>query len=806
MDGFHDTTTAGVTELRVHGVSGTPPADILNHPHPRQVCGDDEAGFYRRWWPGGQPTGQDADLPGVRRREAYAWGGLTSGGKTIALWLLLLPFALVNLAYFMLPRPAPRSADGTPSRWAILLRDVAEAGLRLYALLLTGALVGAVTRAAVDLVGWQCAAAGRGCTLPEAPSWVQWLNALWPEEISPRLALTALVPFAVVVLLWVIGRRTWMRDEGTAMPSNGAESTSALLAQPRLWHGEGPVGRLRALHLAFALGSIGLVVALPYTGIGVGLALTLANAGVQVAAVLLVLLPGVARRVNPRSDSGRPWLDGVCVVVRWAGLGAFVVTFLVALNGLPNGAPAYRLPTGVLGQVTFALTVGVALLLLAAVLGLALMDRQREARRPVGGMASWFVLMAATACVNALGLGVVFWTASFFGVPDSMNTGISAGGPGRRLFLGDETWWTASLLPVVGAGAVVAGVVLVCVRLRVAAALASELTEQYGAENQTTVARMWALASLTDKAGLVLGVLSGFGLAGFAVVTVIYQLNLLIPVGGVAGLMATLGSWALAALLVGLVLLGRRAYSDNGLRRTIGISWDICTFWPRAIHPLAPPCYTERVIPDLLRRLRTLAPGDTDRVLLSGHSQGSVIAVAAIMQLDPEMKKRVSLLTHGSPLRRLYAAFFPAYFGPECLKEVAKVPWINLYRRSDPIGGPIFHRIPDAAAAPEEAGEPARAPGSITGPVTEWATAATTASDTGPLMGSVTRPASGHVVDRHCWDPARPEHGERLPLAYWHSDYWLDPAYQESVALLTARPGGPAVTVTRVTAPDQVGS
>ncbi|MBB5084150.1 hypothetical protein [Nonomuraea endophytica] len=798
MDGFHDTTTAGVTELRVHGVSGTPPADILNHPHPRQVCGDDEAGFYRRWWPGGQPTSPDADLPGIRRREAYAWGGLTSGGKTIALWLLLLPFALVNLAYFMLPRPA------AASRWGVLLRNVAEAGLRLYALLLTGALVGAVTKSAVDLIGWQCAAAGRGCTLPGAPSWVQWLNALWPREISPRLALTALVPFAVVVLLWVIGRRTWKRDEATDMPSNGAEPAAALLAQPRLWHGEAPVGRLRALHLAFALGSIGLVVALPYTGTGVGLALTLANAGVQVAAVLLVLLPGVARRVNPRSGSDGRGLDVVCVVVRWAGLGAFVVTFLVALNGLPNGAPAYRLPTGVLGQVQFALTLGVALLLLAVVLGLALMDRQPEARRPVGGMASWFVLMAATACVNALGLGVVFWTASFFGVPDSMNTGITAAGPGRRLFLGDETWWTAALLPVVGVGAVVVGIVLVGVRLKVAAELGPKLAKQYGAENQATVAHMWALASLTDKAGLVLGVLSGFGLVGFAVVTVIYQRNLLIPVGGVAGLMATLGSWALAALLVGLVLLGRRAYSDNGLRRTVGILWDICTFWPRAIHPLAPPCYTERVIPDLLSRLRTLAPGDTDRVLLSGHSQGSVIAVAAIMQLPPQMKKRVSLLTHGSPLRRLYAAFFPAYFGPDCLKEVAReVKWINLYRRSDPIGGPIFHRIPNAAADPEET---PRKQGSITGHVTEWATAELTESATGPLMGSVTRPASGHVVDRHCWDPARPEHGERLPIAYWHSDYWLDPAYQESVAILTERPGGPAVTVARVAAPDQVSS
>ncbi|MEV4116899.1 hypothetical protein [Nonomuraea sp. NPDC049695] len=155
MDGFLDEICGGVTELRVHGVSGTPPEGMLNHPHPhpRMVTGDGTTGFYRRWSTDGRPHGEHADVPGSRHREAYAWGGLTSGGRTIALWLLLLPFALANLSYFMLRRP-PRGA----------LRHVTEAAQRLFALLLTGTLVGAVTRASVDLIGWQCTAAGRACT------------------------------------------------------------------------------------------------------------------------------------------------------------------------------------------------------------------------------------------------------------------------------------------------------------------------------------------------------------------------------------------------------------------------------------------------------------------------------------------------------------------------------------------------------------------------------------------------------------------------------------------------------------------
>lgn len=64
------------------------------------------------------------------------------------------------------------------------------------------------------------------------------------------------------------------------------------------------------------------------------------------------------------------------------------------------------------------------------------------------------------------------------------------------------------------------------------------------------------------------------------------------------------------------------------------VLWDLGTFWPRATHPLAPPCYTERVIPELLRRVGHLAPQDDDIVVLSAQSQGSVIAAALVLQLS----------------------------------------------------------------------------------------------------------------------------------------------------------------------------
>ena len=46
-------------------------------------------------------------------------------------------------------------------------------------------------------------------------------------------------------------------------------------------------------------------------------------------------------------------------------------------------------------------------------------------------------------------------------------------------------------------------------------------------------------------------------------------------------------------------------------------------------------------------------------------------------------------MTFGSPLRRLYARNFPAYFGTGALPRLSQRQsprWINLWARSDPIG------------------------------------------------------------------------------------------------------------------------
>ncbi|NEA38303.1 DUF2974 domain-containing protein, partial [Streptomyces sp. SID11385] len=217
-------------------------------------------------------------------------------------------------------------------------------------------------------------------------------------------------------------------------------------------------------------------------------------------------------------------------------------------------------------------------------------------------------------------------------------------------------------------------------------------------------------AALTDRAPALLGLGAAGTLLLGAVALVGAWTSGEVPGEATAGLPAAvhglaqtcqaLGSWltGLAALL--FLAFGRRAYRDPNARRTIGILWDVGTFWPRAAHPFAPPCYAERAVPDLTWRMATWTARTGGRLVLSGHSQGSVLAAAAAWQLPPRVRGRIALLTYGSPLERLYGRWFPAHFGPTALAglhtDVAH--WTNLYRATDPIGGPV--RVPGVDHAP----------------------------------------------------------------------------------------------------------
>ncbi|MGP8303302.1 hypothetical protein ACTPOK_36305 [Streptomyces inhibens] len=690
-------------ELLVHGVGGTTPQEMLRDPRVQLITGDDTAACYRRTEDADAEQRPD-DYRGEPVREAYCWSNLTSGNGARALWLILLPFMVANLAHWM--RPA-----APPEHRAQRIYDLL---VRILALTLTVLLAAAACEVALDLTAWQCA----GTTVCVAgKSWLGFLspdNSGWWSAPGRRLALASVVPLLVIGFLSWLSHRTWSAYESASPPPRlpgssrytpVAERTA--LSLDGFWYGRRLVARLRAAHTTAGVLTIAVVLlaagakADRRTGGYTALALTgraLTALVVLLAVATLVVVWRTARsEAAPDDESDR-------LIVRALPFAALGVLALIAVHtgwARPEARSHGPLPGAAAfgGIAVFQGLVVLALAVTAWVLQRAARDDARTALRGMGGPA---VALLACAVGGVLSGGVAQRFADWMdggATPGQVDAPI----PGPPVLLS----WQASVIPallvVVAVVAVLAAIRVVIVRGRVAKDVPGlyDPREHPDARRTKRIAGTIAGAGLTDAAPVLV--------AATAAVT------LVLGAGAVAGAWLTerapgratagappvvhaaaetaesLGSWLMSAGVILLIAMGRRAYRDHSARRTIGILWDVGTFWPRAAHPFAPPCYAERAVPDLTWRMATWTERFDGRLVISGHSQGSVLAAAAVWQLDLVTRSRVALLTYGSPLERLYGRWFPAFFGPPALTGLHREmdDWRNLWRFTDPIGGPI---------------------------------------------------------------------------------------------------------------------
>ncbi|MFF9525482.1 hypothetical protein ACF1DV_26395 [Streptomyces achromogenes] len=748
-------------ELLVHGVGGTTPEKMLGDPRTVRVSGDDTAAVFRRAEDvedvedvedtgeagalGPAPAGRDPRRGLVR--EAYVWCNLTSGDGSRALWLLLLPFMVVNLAHWM--RPAAPGRPRTVRLYGLLVR--------LTALTLTVLLVAAVCEVALDLVAWQCASAPAcvrrhswlGFLAPAAPGAPAGAGGWWSAP-GRRLVLAAAVPAALTGLLWYLSHRTWRayeshrplspdaepdpdtepdpnateREPDAAAERDDPDATGpdaearpdprgSALARPGFWYGRRLVARLRAAHTAAGLLTVAAAVTVPAArfdrrpgGAAVldvlGWALLAALATGAVAVVWVVCRRGRSeRRLDRRLDRH---------LVRRLKLGALAL-LLLALLYAGWSRPGWQSTGGLPGASAFGILMlaqGVVIVALAVVARI-LYRRRPDPRAGMRGLGGPAVALLACALGGVISGGVAQRVADWLD-----GTRALLAGPPALLT------WQASVIPALLAVLLVLCAALAVRTARLARAERARVRREYPGEpgdpsRTRAIAHARAMATLTDSVPLVVAVLTATTLVLGAVALAGAAATGETPDGAahrtphlvqaVAETSQALGSWLVGLGFVLFVTWGRRAYKDASARRTIGILWDVGTFWPRAAHPFAPPCYAERAVPDLTWRMVTWTRRTGGRLVLSGHSQGSVLAAAAAWQLPPSVRTRVALLTYGSPLERLYGRWFPAHFGPPALAALHRdiACWRNLYRRTDPIGGPV--RIP-AGTAPEVDHEP----------------------------------------------------------------------------------------------------
>ncbi|MER6618330.1 hypothetical protein [Streptomyces xantholiticus] len=722
-------------ELLVHGVGGATPQDMLGDPRTVRISGDEKAAVYRR-----TDDAEAEGSPGAHRDrpipEAYCWSNLTSGNGARALWLLLLPFMVVNLAHWM--RPRARGMRRTTRLYGALVR--------LVALSLTVLLTAAACEVALDLLAWQCAGSAE-CSGDR--SWLGFMSAAqggWWSQPGRRLALASVVPAALVALLWYLSNRTWSAYEsqrppvGDAADDQGEEEDAEdaedggraasgeadcgaaddaaqpapvvrpALGRPGFWYGRRLVARLRAAHTAAGF----LTVAAGVAGAAArhdraAQDVLLKTCGVLLEGALVVggtaVLVVVCRRGRSerRIDAG---LDRAAVrCLPGAALALLALSLLYASWSRPGWASSATLP----GEVTFRVIVLAqgALVVALAVAARLLHRRARPPRTVLHGLGGPAVAMLACALGGVMTGGVAQRVADWIDGPGTPGMDGEGSIPGPPVLLS----WQASVIPVLLVVLLIPAMLLVVRTWLVARRLAPQVEAEYfdGAPGEgrrdavrtRRIAGTRARAALTDVAPLMVGVVSGATLLLGAGALGGSWLSGEVPgrsfgerglAESAAETAQALGSWLVGFGFILFVTMGRRAYRDASARRTIGILWDVGTFWPRAAHPFAPPCYAERAVPDLTWRVCTWTARTGGRLVISGHSQGSVLAAAAVWQLPPATRRRVALLTYGSPLERLYGRWFPAYFGPKALLELSSEVdcWRNLWRRTDPIGGPML--------------------------------------------------------------------------------------------------------------------
>lgn len=246
-----------ILDIRVHGVSNSPPAEMLESAPDaiERVDGDSLGSFWAR---------KDKSVAdGVTTTHAFSWGAQTrTGGGALAAigrafvhvgWLLLLPYALANLAYWT--REIRPQADGTTRAWH---GDTGSGTVRVFGLVLTLIAVAAFCSVAIDLVAVQCYrgtadSADEVCTA--LPSLFDGLRAF---DVDSRAALLGLVPVLVIVVLYAIARSGRVRFEarietfGKQIGSQG-DAGRPLLATRGFWAGARSRETSEWLHVAGSL-------------------------------------------------------------------------------------------------------------------------------------------------------------------------------------------------------------------------------------------------------------------------------------------------------------------------------------------------------------------------------------------------------------------------------------------------------------------------------------------------------------------------------------------------------------------------
>lgn len=590
-----------VRELRIHGVGGSPGEALLGlrSRDDAVVVGEGRGTVF---------LARRADREG-RNVEGYDWGALTSSSPLQPLWILLLPFTLLNVAGWMHP-----SFESAKRRQIDLIRGLVQ----VLGILLTVTWTLWTAILLVDLVGYQLVA------------------RLWGEGWSGLGVVAGIVATggAMFALFW-IGRSTKKEFEARApVPDVLADDGT-----PRRWE---PEESLRSP--AFFSHE---------KAVDTGLSLHLIAAGIALCAVAIKSVAAFG--------SNRLLLGQLFTPIGGLQIGLLILLALASWStgGQVPGTRQPRMRAAVAATIAVALTNGCfsALVLLVGRQVIAEVNAgPASIEKPWGPELALLDIFLLVALVWAVFGAVFVWRWARSGTAGD---------------LAARTSWIGEELDGVEPS------------YRMKVARTRGLAEAGH--------RADALLSFFASSFLIFGIIAASMRADPSLNPLLW-----LQPPDATDLGFRVAQWALPAAVVAAIALVRRSASTVRLRRTIGILWDVLTFWPRRFHPFAVRPYTERAVPEFQGRINHHVQAGR-RVLVSAHSQGSVIAFAALASLQEQKLTSVALITYGCPVTTLYGALFPAYFGDADIQDLrekilgdAEMGWWNFWRKTDPIGGPVF--------------------------------------------------------------------------------------------------------------------
>lgn len=562
-----------MVEIRVHGVSGTPPRDMLDDPHPLAVGGDDVARFYRR------RPGLGSVRP-ARIIEAFHWGRMTAGSSSKALWLVLVPLALINVARFTLPMraptdppdptaagsaPAPGAASGAASGAAQPTketgkgaRQVAEGVLRLLGLALTLMLLYTVTASAIDLIAWQCGGTPR-CL--DTNGWLPFAKD-GGTPYALRLLPALLAPAALILLFWWFGRLVYLYPPadttgGThAMPAGRWRDGVGSLGATWFWEPTPRTANLKVLHTTAGMALLTWLLAAstagaPFPDLRADPLPDLPVLVLKIASWVAIVLLGLAalavaigsEQLNrTEGESFRPDASGrdpfdlpvPLALLRWLTLIVLVVAAAAAawVGWRPAHGGGGTLPGfDAAGELLY--TVAALLLLVFLVATVALAARTRPLRdvprayRPLwSGLAGPVVASVATLLAAGFTAGTIVQVARVLGTPAPPTFPCTtAACPAVPITVPAVQWVTVAGWAL-AAAAVLLTVVVIALRtvLTGTGAATAAIQEQYEEpvpeRTGARIARQWRTASLKYQAPhliLVLAIAGGVVTAAQAV-------------------------------------------------------------------------------------------------------------------------------------------------------------------------------------------------------------------------------------------------------------------------------------------------